>query len=134
MSEPGTPNAAQLADLERKLEALRSGVVGPDDETAVEPPLGVIAGLIGDDFPSEHRRRDTSDHLPVPGDANRERYNLGNPGLYWLSGLRDYDTVTAASAVAASGVVGASSSAVRRGGSSGISTARRAATTCGPPT
>jgi SAM-dependent methyltransferase len=90
--EPGRLDR-QLEALDRKLELIRSGVVGGLQDGAPLPPVGVIGDLIRRDLPPGLISRAAKDSLPIPDVDNREGYEPGDHELYWLKGLKDYDKV-----------------------------------------
>jgi len=93
VSADPTAFEGRLQAVERGLELLRSPVVRGQGEDAVLPPVGVIADFLSADSSPELSSRAALDDLPIPDDANREGYRLGNHRAYWQMGLDDYDKV-----------------------------------------
>ena len=84
--------------LERRLDALRTGVVSDGGADGVLPPVGVVSDFISSDASPELRERAARDFLPIPDPQNREGYRPGDDFGYWLTGLEDYEKVLAAAA------------------------------------
>ena len=83
----------RMANLERQIALLKYPVVRGGD---VLPPVGVITDFLKDLPDDAIVARARRDFLPIPHSANREGYFGDYHASYWLSGLQDYDKVTAA--------------------------------------